>query len=117
MCCHLPGTAKKMMISGSCLHEEVQLRPNDLQEVLRKAASEGCEATREEVRPHQPVQGAVKCAMFIHRVRHEELKDQWQSDAAAQKKHRQPDDEAQMAAWKYVLSIWSFLTHVLKSMQ
>ena len=35
------GTAKKMMISGSGLHEEVQLRPNDLQEVLRKAATEG----------------------------------------------------------------------------
>ena len=82
-----PGTAKKMMISGSGLHEEVQSRPNDLQEVLRKAASEGCEATQEEVRSHQPVQGAVECALSCQLALHEELKDQWQSDAAAQKKH------------------------------
>ena len=59
------GTAKKMMISGSGLHEEVQLRPNDLQEVLRKAATEGCEVTQEEVRTHQPVQGAVEGALSI----------------------------------------------------
>ena len=54
-----------IMISGSGLHEEVQLRPNNLQEVLRKAATEGCKATHEEVRSHQPVQGAVECAMSI----------------------------------------------------
>ena len=59
------GTAKKMMISGSGLHEEVQLRPNDLQEVLHEAATEGCEATQEEVRSHQPVQGAVECAVSV----------------------------------------------------
>ena len=46
------GAAKKMMIGCSGLNEEVQLRPNDLQDVLRKAASEGCESTLEEVRGH-----------------------------------------------------------------
>ena len=40
------------MINGSSFHEEVQFRPNDLQEVL--------EATQEEVWSHQPVQGAVE---------------------------------------------------------
>ena len=59
----LYGTAKKMMISGSGLHGEVQLRPNDLQEVLRKAATEGCGATQEKVRSHQPVreQSSARC--------------------------------------------------------
>ena len=99
------GIAKKMVINGFGLLEEVQLRPNDMQEMLRKAASDGCETAQEEVRSHQPVQGAVECAMSIHLVLHEELKDQWQSDAAAQKKRRQPDDEVQRAARKYVLSI------------
>ena len=93
--CTIVGTVKKMMINGSILHEEVQLRPNDLQEVLRKAASEGCEATQEEVRSHKPVQEAVEFAMFIQLVLHEEMKDQWQSDAAARKKHREPGDEVQ----------------------
>ena len=79
-----------MMINVSSLHEEVQLRPNDLKEVSRKAASECCEATQEEVRSHQPVKEAVECAIF-----REEFKDLWQSDAAAQKKHRQPGDEVQ----------------------
>ena len=88
------GTAKKMKINGSSLFEEVQLRPNDMQDMLFKAASEGCEsAQEEEVRSHQPGRGAVESTMSIQCVLHEELKDQWQSDAAAQKR-RQPDDEA-----------------------
>ena len=51
--CTIVGTVKKTMINGSILHDEVQLRPNDLQEVLRKAPSEGCEATQEEVLSHK----------------------------------------------------------------
>ena len=81
---------------------------------------QGClrdsEAAQEEVRPHQPVQGAVGCTISIQSVSHEELKNRGQSDAAAQKKRRQSDDEVQRAARKYVLSVRNFLTHVLKSM-
>ena len=73
---------------GFSLHEEVQVRPNDLQEILCDTASKGCELTQEEVRSHQPVQGAVEGAMSIHLVLHEELKNQWQPDAVTQKKHR-----------------------------
>ena len=53
------GTAKKMMISGS------------MQEEVRS--------------PTSPGSSRVRCVH--HLVLHEELKDQWQSDAAAQKKH------------------------------
>ena len=81
---------------------------------------QGClrnsEAGQEEMLPHQPVQGAVECAMCIQFVSHEEMKNRGQSDAAAQKKRRQSDDEVQRAARKYVLSVRNFLTHVLKSM-
>ena len=89
------GTAKEIMISGSGLNEGVRLRQNDLQEVLRMAASEGCESTQEEVRSHQPVRGAVECAMFIQLVLNEELEDQRPTVAAAQEERRQPDNAVQ----------------------
>ena len=89
------GTAKKMMISGSGFNEKCSCDRMIWRKMLCTAASEGCELAQEEARSHQPIQGAVGCAIFIQHVLHEELKDQWQSDAAAQKKLKQPDDEAQ----------------------
>ena len=78
------GTAKKMMSSGSGLNEEVKLRPNDLQEVPRKAASEGCESTQEEVRGHTnqfEEQSSAPCSSSLYSTR------SWRS--------RQPDNEVQ----------------------
>ena len=103
------GTAKKMMISGSGLREEVQLRRNDLPEVLRKAASEACEATQEEVR------GAVECALFIQLY----STKSWRISGRLPLLLRRSVDNPtrQRSPRQYVSSIWSFLTFVLKPVQ
>ena len=88
MYCHVG--LRRMMIKVPVSHEEVQVRPNDLQEVLCDTASKGCELTQEEVRSHQnPVQRGSR-GRHVHpscTPRRVEESVQW--DAAAQKKHRQ----------------------------